>query len=152
MKQWLEELISDTTALGGLPIYLMITALFAVAGKWIVFSQLLLGLVAVYAAKAITSTFWFRKRPEKRVYTNLFERIDAASFPSVHSARSVVLGILVAALLQNILANLLIAGGVIAVGVTRIWLRKHYWSDIIVGWAYGAVIGLLLLKLTPFLF
>ena len=152
VKEMIGEALRDATALGGLPLYALVTIIFAAMQKWIVFAELAIGLAAAYSLKAIVSTFFFKKRPKKKKYTNWFEKIDASSFPSTHSIRATVLGIMLAITFGNYWITALLVIGIATVGLTRIYFERHYWSDVSWGWAFGVIIAWLVLKLVPGLF
>ena len=82
---------------------------------------------------------------------------SGSSFPSGHAAYSTVyvaMGVIAARVLPGLVrrAALVLAAIAVAavIGLTRVYLRAHYWSDVVGGWAlgcgiFGAVAALALL-------
>ena len=109
---------------------------------------------AIKAATAILTVeiigaalkFLYRKdRPVPMKRKTLYQIYDAGSFPSIHTARFAALLIVVAKLYLSwefLLAGLPL---VVAVGYSRVYLKKHYPVDVIGGFVIGAVIALICL-------
>jgi membrane-associated phospholipid phosphatase len=104
---------------------------------------LLASLGLIYAAVHITKAAVDRPRPaDPLVETSL------SAYPSGHAAYATV-WIAVAVMLTRRLglAAALVVGGTAiaaAVGLSRIYLRVHYWSDVAGGWGIGVgIFGLL---------
>jgi membrane protein DedA with SNARE-associated domain/membrane-associated phospholipid phosphatase len=134
--------------LGALPT---VAALVAVTAVWLAVRRrtaevvvLLAGLGLIYAAVHIAKAAVDRPRPAgPLVETSL------SSYPSGHAAYATA-WIAVAVLLRRRLglaSAALVAGGIViaaAVGLSRVYLRAHYWSDVAGGWGIGVgIFGLL---------
>jgi len=145
----MEEVMRDTTAFGGYAMYAFVTALFLILGNWTVFAQLVVGIILCYAFTLPIRYFFFRRRPDKQSHSGFFTRIDAGSFPSIHSTRVVILAIILCRFFNNPLVSVLFALGVIGVIVTRVTLKRHYLSDALGGVVIGSIAGWLTLALTP---
>ena len=65
---------------------------------------------------------------------------DSASFPSGHSATAFAAAVAVGLLHPRLRKPLLALAALVA--VSRVYLGVHYWSDVLVGSALGAAIGL----------
>lgn len=94
--------------------------------------------VAVVLAKAAVD----RPRPEGALVP-----FDGASYPSGHAATATVLvalAVVAARVLPTIVRRAaLIGAAVVAValiGLSRVYLRVHYWSDVVGGWGLGFAI------------
>jgi membrane protein DedA with SNARE-associated domain/membrane-associated phospholipid phosphatase len=106
---------------------------------------LVVGLGLIYAAVEIAKSAVERPRPPDPLVD-----VSASAYPSAHAAYATA-WIAVAVLLarrRGIASNaaIVIAGIAIAaaVGLSRIYLRAHYWSDVAGGWGIGVgVFGLL---------
>ena len=144
---WLEEVIRDLTALGGITVLVLVIG--AVAGYlWIcrayhsillVLSASLGGLLVSILLKGIFQ----RPRPNLTPYLT---HVSLSSFPSGHAMNSAVvyltLGLLLAQLSDRTrlkayfiaVATLL----TVLVGMSRVYLGAHYPSDILAGWTAGA--------------
>jgi membrane protein DedA with SNARE-associated domain/membrane-associated phospholipid phosphatase len=142
---WLTDVAKALTYLGALPIaggVLLVTAL-VLAWRRHRFEALALlgGLVLTYAGVHIAKAALDRPRP-------LGPLVDASgsAYPSGHAAYAVS-WVAVAVALRHAFprlaarAVLLLAGSAIAiaVGLTRIYLRAHWFSDVAGGWGLGAM-------------
>ena len=149
---WLEELMRDVTALGGMGILTFIT--LAVAGYLALDGKrhaALFVLVAVGGGMLLSTVLkmgFDRPRPdlvphEASVYT--------ASFPSGHAMLAAVVYLTLGALLVRVQARrrlkLYVLGVAIvltmAVGASRVYLGVHWPTDVLAGWAIGAAWALL---------
>jgi membrane-associated phospholipid phosphatase len=124
-------------------------ALVALAGATLVWRRVLrdalalvAGLALTYAAVHITKDAVDRPRPARALVD-----VDGAAYPSAHAAYAVT-WVAVALALSRALPNLasrfafVTVAIVIAVvvGLTRIYLRAHYLSDVVGGWGLGAAL------------
>ena len=101
---------------------------------------LVAGAVLVYVAVRIAKEGIDRPRPSRPL-----EVASGSSFPSGHAAYGTIwigIALLVAGALRGLAsrAALVTIATVIAVvvGLSRIYLRVHYWSDVAGGWGLGA--------------
>lgn len=84
-----------------------------------------------------------KERPIPMPRNNFYQIYRAGSFPSVHTARITAFLIPITQLYTNkvfILAALLVIS---LVGYSRIYLKKHYFIDVLAGFLTGAVISIL---------
>ena len=134
------------TALGSLPAAI---ALVAIAGATLAWRHklrdgltLAAGLVLTYAAVHITKDAVDRPRPARALVD-----VDGAAYPSGHAAYAVT-WVAVAVALSRALPNLAsrfafvtVATAIAAaVGLSRIYLRAHYLSDVVGGWGLAAAL------------
>jgi membrane protein DedA with SNARE-associated domain/membrane-associated phospholipid phosphatase len=134
------------TALGSLPVAI---ALVALAGATLAWRHkvrdgltLAVGLALTYAAVHITKDAVDRPRPARALVD-----VDGAAYPSGHAAYAVT-WVAVAVALSRALPNLAsrfafvtVATAIAAaVGLSRIYLRAHYVSDVVGGWGLGAAL------------
>lgn len=149
---WLEELMRDVTALGGMGVLTFITLAVAVflALERKVHAALFV-LLAVGGGMLLSTLLkmgFDRPRPDlvphgAEVYT--------ASFPSGHAMLAAVVYLTLGALLVRVQPNrvikLYLLGLAIlltvAVGVSRVYLGVHWPTDVVAGWAIGAAWALL---------
>jgi membrane-associated phospholipid phosphatase len=134
------------TALGSLPVAIALVALAGIALVWQRAIRdavaLVLGLALTYAAVHITKDAVDRARPARALVD-----ADGASYPSAHAAYAVT-WVAVAFALSRALPTIasrfafVTVAIVIAivVGLTRIYLRAHYLSDVVGGWGLGAAL------------
>lgn len=146
----MEEVMRDTTAFGGLAVYGFAALLLLLLGNVNAFVTLVIGLALCYAIISPIRIFFFRKRPDRQKYSGVFTKIDAGSFPSMHSTRATVLAIVLAQVFAAPAIRALLVLGVIAVIVTRVLLKRHFISDVIGGVVLGMLIGWLTLLVAPF--
>jgi len=143
---WVEELVRDVTALGGLGIVVGMTA--AVCGYLVISGkrgQALLVLVAVTGGAGVSTLLKaLFDRPRPGLVAHGVEAYQA-SFPSGHSMMAAVvyltLGVLLARLQGHRRQQVFIMGAaalvVLAVGLSRIYLGVHWPTDVAAGWAAG---------------
>lgn len=133
----------QVTELGSLTI---ITAI--IIFTWFYSTDLALKLFIAVASVTIISfaikTIFPKDRPRKQKFTTLVEKIDASSFPSVHSARITVLTFWLALISTNILLQIFIIAIGVLVAYSRIYLKKHYYIDVFGGIILGVIINLLI--------
>jgi membrane protein DedA with SNARE-associated domain/membrane-associated phospholipid phosphatase len=134
------------TALGSLPV---VIALVALAGATLAWRHrvrealaLVIGLALTYAAVHITKEAVDRPRPARALVD-----VDGAAYPSAHAAYAVT-WVAVAVALSRALPSVasrfaFVTVSIViafAVGVTRIYLRAHYLSDVVGGWGLAAAL------------
>jgi membrane-associated phospholipid phosphatase len=142
----LVDVAKVVTALGSLPVAIALVALAAATLVWRRVLRdalaLIAGLALTYAAVHITKDAVDRPRPARALVD-----VDGAAYPSAHAAYAVT-WVAVALALSRALPNLasrfafVTVAIVIAVvvGLTRIYLRAHYLSDVVGGWGLGAAL------------
>ncbi len=141
----LDDNYRDISAFGGLPAYILALIIFFVLGNMLVSVQLAAGLILAYAATSFLRIVYFKERPRKQGYKNWWQKIDASSFPSLHSMRSAVLGIVLAGFFNNIILYFVFGLAVAGVVVTRVLLKRHDKIDSAAGLLIGIVIGLIVI-------
>jgi membrane protein DedA with SNARE-associated domain/membrane-associated phospholipid phosphatase len=141
---WLTDLAKTLTQLGALPVAggaLLLTALVLI---WRRHGReglaLLGGLALTYAGVHITKVAFARPRP-------LDPLVDAAgsAYPSGHAAYAVC-WVAIAVALRHAFPQLAVRAGLLVVGIalavvvglTRIYLRAHWFSDVAGGWGLAA--------------
>ena len=143
LKQ-LHEFFRDVTAIGGFAASLLLTLLF-------ISSPLLMPLIAgsIFTAGMIVliRIFYFKNRPKKEAYNNFIERIDASSFPSLHTARIVFLALLFSVYFANQYLTILCNVTAGLVSYSRIYLQKHDWIDVAAGVVVGVATYFLVVKI-----
>jgi undecaprenyl-diphosphatase len=145
---WVQEVIRDITALGGVFVVALITA--AVSGfLWLSKRRhmLWLMLVSVLGATILNTMIkWLVDRPRPLVVPRLMH-VTSESFPSGHSAMSAAVYLTLGALLAQTVTQrrlklyflgmaILLA---VLVGISRVALGVHFPTDVLAGWATGLV-------------
>jgi undecaprenyl-diphosphatase len=142
---WLDHLATTLTALGTLPVVgttlAIVACVLIVRGHRIEGLALIAGLLLEYVGVQVVKELVDRPRPAHPLVT-----ISGAAYPSGHAANAVC-WVAIAVALRHALpglasrAGLLFVGIALAlvVGLTRIYLRAHWFSDVAGGWAFSAM-------------
>jgi len=141
MKIILETFWRDLTSICSSPVCLFIVFLLWLFGNSRLSLMLLACLILSYLLAALIRIFYFKKRPIKQKYTGLFEKIDASSFPSVHSMRAAILLVLFVDTYRNVFVIALFGALALLIPISRYILKKHYISDIIWGFIFGILLS-----------
>jgi membrane protein DedA with SNARE-associated domain/membrane-associated phospholipid phosphatase len=143
---WLVDIAKVVTDLGSLAVVAVLVLAAAVVLVWrkeVAYAAVLVvGLVLTYAGVHITKAAVDRPRPARALV-----EADGSSYPSAHAAYAMA-WIAVAVALSRALPNVasrfafVTVSIVIAavVGLTRVYLRVHYISDVMGGWGLGGAI------------
>jgi len=137
------EAIENLSGLGGIGLYGVVMMIALILGDYSLLLRLLITLVVLYAVTVIIRSLYFKERPEKRKYNNAIGKIDASSFPSLHSARALALAVIIGISLQNIILLAFLLFSALVVAATRVLLKKHDIIDILGGAIMGVIFGLL---------
>ena len=145
--EWIEEMGRDLTALGGVAVLTLSTALVAlyflmrdrIGSMLFLFSAVGGGIVI----SSIAKEFFDRPRPDLVPYGSL---VHTASFPSGHSMMAAVaylsLGVLIARVQpRRRLKTFILLTAVmltVLVGISRVYLGVHWPTDVLAGWLAGA--------------
>lgn len=137
----LKESFENISALGSLVVHGLVGLMFLLIDQAI-FLQLLIALSTSVILISITRLFFFKNRPGRSTAPRgLLEKLEASSFPSMHSAHSFIVAIIVGANATTpLLIFLLILAAIIA--YSRYYLKMHYAIDILSGILLGSLIGL----------
>ena len=90
-----------------------------------------------------------RKRPEGE-WGGMYRKTDPYSFPSGHAARGVLIGVVALGLGPVWFGIILMIWGPL-VGISRIAMGVHYFSDVFAGWIVGGILGVIGLNYIPLL-
>ena len=144
LHKHIHEFFRDVTAMGGFAASLLLMLIFLGSP---LFLPLLLGSILTAGIVIIIRILYFKNRPKKELYKNWMERIDASSFPSLHTARIVFLALLFTFFVHNYYLALLCAIIAVLVSYSRIYLKKHDWIDVIGGAMLGAIAYFIIITL-----
>jgi len=148
MKEYVKknfiETVRDFTAFGNPLILFILSTLVLGLDKNLIY--ILIGLIFIELVSRGIRIFYYKDRPRKEAHNNFLEKLDASSFPSIHSARSSFI-FLVLYSLTNYPANLLFILLFLIVGFTRIMLKKHYLIDVLFGFIIGGITYLIWLAI-----
>ncbi len=143
---WRDELLQDIKGLSGVPIFIAVVLISFFVGERALALQLTAGLALAYAITVILRIVFFSQRPDKQKFTNFVEKLDASSFPSLHSMRAAVLATILSLHFSNSLLTAFFAITAIAIAVARVLQKRHFARDVIAGLVFGAAIGFLVAK------
>ncbi len=141
---WLTDVCKAVTTLGAAYVAWPVAAIAAVAlaarARWAELAVLVVAMVLAIVAVADLKDMVGRPRPPGGLV-----HVGNEAFPSAHAAYSVVYAWLAVTLAVRLRPGLsggtaLIAAGIAVtaiVGLTRVYLRVHYLSDVTGGWAVG---------------
>jgi undecaprenyl-diphosphatase len=133
-KKKYNDYVRDLTSLGN-PVVLIFVTIFSI-GFDEPFFKVLLGLIIIEVLCSFIKYTFPRKRPNQQKYANSVEKIDAGSFPSIHTARV----LFVILMLFNTFSQPVKFVAIFllfVVGTTRILLRKHFFTDLLGGLVIG---------------
>ncbi|MFH1181630.1 MAG: phosphatase PAP2 family protein [Candidatus Woesearchaeota archaeon] len=145
IAQFLNETVLHSITYLGNPLILAVIAL-AAFGFSHSFLIAVIGLAIVEATCIFIKLLYFKQRPRRQKFTNIIERLDASSFPSVHAARSSFL-YLYLAWFAAIPAKIAFIAVILAVSMSRILLKKHYIIDVLAGYGIGILLLLACISL-----
>lgn len=138
------EYIRDFTALGNPFLLLLVTFCtlgtlpYAEALK--ISGILLLGFFASEFMCSGIKILWHKPRPNGQTFESALEKVDAGSFPSIHACRvSFVYGSLAYIQHDNYQYMLVCTFVIMMVGYSRVFLKKHFPSDVIAGYCFGSL-------------
>lgn len=139
------KFFEQITVLGSVSFYSIFVLFFLAIGDYVNSVKLIVGMALMYVVAIVIRLFYFKPRPEKLKYNSWIEKIDASSFPSIHSGRAVFLYAFFVILALGNLVNTLVFLLMLLIFCSRIYLKKHYWIDVIAGAVLGGIVGFLVL-------
>ena len=142
-KYWQKQLLEtarDCSSLGS-ALFVVLACLVMSLSDWTVAARLALGLLCVEACGNSIKFFFHRERPEAQPHGGIMEKLDAASFPSIHTARSAMVAVVAGTSGDW---GFVWATVTVLVGSSRIMLKKHYFGDVLAGCILGLSAGWLM--------
>ena len=143
IQKYTYQFFRDISTLGGIFFYGFILIFLLIINQFALFKKLFLALIIIYFFSIILRYLFFKERPVKEKYTNLIEKIDSSSFPSLHAGRATLYSLFAYFNLEFKLFIFILILSLIIL-YSRIYLKKHYYKDILV----GVLIGILSFYLT----
>ncbi len=133
IDKFLPILFRDLTTFGGAIFYGLIVFLAFAFNQTTFAIDLIFGFVISLAIVVPIRLLYFKNRPQKQAYSNFLERIDAASFPSWHTARAVFMALTGIFYFNNLFLTVISSILALLVCYSRIYLQKHDWMDVLGG-------------------
>ena len=110
----------------------------------LLFSLTLLGFMLVMETACGLVKFAYQKpRPIPVENKTLLQKYHAGSFPSIHSARIMATSVWISSFYGIPEIAVLMTLFVVGVGLSRIYLKKHYLIDVLAGYVFGVATGAL---------
>lgn len=128
----------DFTSLAN-PLILLFVP-FVVMGFHTSYYKLLIALLINEVLGSLIKIIFPKKRPNGQTYSNLIEKIDAGSFPSLHSSRITLVYLSLFTFSDELALKIAFLSVIPIVMLSRVQLKKHYWTDIIGGFIIGLTI------------
>ena len=141
-----ETFISLTTF--GNPIFYILVLLVLVAFDASLALPLFLALIFVELSCILIKLMYRKDRPVPQSREGIFNRVDANSFPSVHSTRIALLATMIILYYQNFLLSLVGIVVMFLVGYSRVYLQRHYVKDVIFGFLLGIITAIIITNLS----
>ncbi|MGV8150727.1 MAG: phosphatase PAP2 family protein [Candidatus Woesearchaeota archaeon] len=143
LKHLMDIGFQQLTELGGAVItgIIAVTILFFDVSLAI---RIILGIIGVMIISYLIKILFFKQRPKKQSTDTFIKRIDASSFPSVHSARITTFVFWIILYFGNIYLSVFAALIGISVAYSRVYLKKHYWNDVTGGIVIAIIINMII--------
>jgi membrane protein DedA with SNARE-associated domain/membrane-associated phospholipid phosphatase len=141
---WLTDVTEAITVLGSgwvvFPLAALAGVVLAVRRNWMEFWALAIGTVLIAVLVPEIKGWTDRPRPPDPLVS-----VDGLGFPSGHAAQATIYSWLAVTLALRVVPgitrrSLVIAAGIaftVVIGLTRVYLRVHWLSDVSSGWALG---------------
>ena len=140
-----KESMRDITSLGGFFFFILLILVTLILEKTNLFRDLILGFVITITVVILIRLFYFKNRPKRMDYKNWIEKLEASSFPSLHSARAIFLTLILIRFFNNNYLTIILILTAILVIYSRIYLKKHDWIDVVGGIILGIVTYLIIM-------
>ena len=139
---WLQTILAIVSQLGSGPFWVAAYGLIFLYGPRALTLQLLVVIEAELAILAIVITLRYltrRQRPSPDQRCRSLDPWNRYSFPSHHSARMIMLSVVCGAHYRGFLTGMLPAA--VLIGFSRLYLEKHFLSDVLAGAAVGGLVA-----------
>lgn len=133
IKHFNQIIFRDITSLGGTPLYFLFLLFVLVSKEFVLFWQLFTGMVFATLIVILIRLFYFKNRPRKQEFRNILEKLDASSFPSLHTARIFFLALVMLNFFNDKLLTVILLVLAALVSYSRVYLRKHDFVDLFGG-------------------
>ncbi|HLC61496.1 MAG TPA: phosphatase PAP2 family protein [Candidatus Nanoarchaeia archaeon] len=134
LKTEVREFFRDFSGLGNI---LILTAIYSLVFEGRLFVLAIGGLAITLLICYSIKVVFHRNRPLQMGFTNMLEKIQSGSFPSVHSAEIMYSGLSVIFYINNVIVDAVSVMIILIVGYSRYHLKQHYTRDIIGGYFIG---------------
>ncbi|MBS3152873.1 phosphatase PAP2 family protein [Candidatus Woesearchaeota archaeon] len=150
LKKYTKEAFMAITSLGTVFFYTIIFLFLFFIKEFTIAKHIAIGLILCYLFVFVLRIFYFKERPEKEEYYNLFTRINASSFPSLHAMSSIYVAIVLANHIKKSIISIFLVSISLLIAYSRIYLKKHYFVDIMLGLILGIIASIIYLLIINF--
>jgi|TARA_B100001971_G_C18220392_1_gene556727 membrane-associated phospholipid phosphatase len=140
----LYNFFEQITHLGGLIFYIVILGLCLFLNLIQLFINLLISLFMIMLIASFIKFLYFKERPKKLQKDNFLQRLNASSFPSIHTMRMISLVFWFSEFFKNVYITIYFSIIALFVIYSRLYLKKHYFIDIIGGFIIATVANMLI--------
>jgi membrane-associated phospholipid phosphatase len=139
-----QDWTADISALAN-PILLILVP-FIFLGPSPIFFQLIWVLFINEIVCSLIKIIYPKKRPIAQNYASLIEKIDAGSFPSIHSSRITLTYLTLFINTENTALKITMIAVILLVMLSRVILKKHFWIDVLGGFSIGLLLWVIFIK------
>jgi len=141
-KYILDDTFASITSFGS-PVFYILVILALLKFSVPLALSLFLALIFVELFCIAIKLIYRKERPIPQHREDFFNKIDANSFPSVHSARISLVATMVSLYFKD--APIFITGIIIMllVGYSRIYLKRHHLTDVLAGFLIGIITAII---------
>lgn len=146
VKFFYDALMKYSAFFGSFVFWILLAAVLLILRQTrFAFTVLLASLAAMLVEYTIKS-FYRKNRPDFKSVSlySLFQKWqEQSTFPSGHAANMALLMTLFHFEFRMLYLSLFFVLLTILSGLARVYLKRHYWKDVVAGYAMGIIIGLL---------
>src|SRR3989344_7108041 len=143
MQKYYDDAFRDISTFGSSWFMGLITLVSIILGNYKFAIYIITGFILSYIITATIRLFYFKNRPKKEKYESIFSKLDAASFPSNHSIRAMYMAIITGSYFNSLILTIILSIGALFVAYSRIYIKKHYYVDIVSGLIMGGILAYL---------
>ena len=141
----LHEFFRDVTAFGGMSFYIVVLLLTLLFQQYAVFWNLTIGFLIILTCVVLIRIVYFKARPRPQDHHNYLQRLDASSFPSLHTARIFFAAFYFSYVWNRLYSTIILLTIALSVSYSRIYLQKHDWWDVLGGIALAGITATLMM-------
>ena len=142
LSKHLSIFFRDITALGSAYFYGIVLLLVLALGESKLFWILFLGVALIMIISVLARLVYFKDRPNREAHRNILERIDASSFPSIHTGRIWFLSLALLDSFGSTAVKIFFILLAVIVSYSRIFLKKHDLVDLVGGFVLAVIMYL----------
>ncbi len=137
-----DDLFSSITLFGS-PVFYIVLVLILFKFDVAFAFKLFISLIFIEFICIFIKLVYYKERPNPQSRKEFFSKIDANSFPSVHSARISMIVTMLVLHFKSMLIFCIGALVIIGVSYSRMYLKRHYFIDVLVGVFVGIIIAVI---------